>query len=418
MEDFFVGAATAAHQVEGDNRNSDFWAMEHMRHTSYVEPSGKAVDHYHRYEEDITLLAEAGLTAYRFSIEWARIEPREGQFDQEATEHYRKVIRFCKKKGVLPIVTLHHFSSPVWLIRKGGWTSQYVVGAFTRYVSYIVRELGSELTYVCTINEANMGTQLQKIADRYKKQGKSGAKEGDVQVGVSFDMKKLILGAFEQAWFFRCRPFGVSSYLNPRNMEQEKLVMEAHRAAVKTIRELAPHIKTGLTLSLYDYQVQPGGEALAQKMWQDDFETYFPYIKEDDFIGVQNYTRKMVGPNGVIPPDKNARLTQMAYEEYPHSVAHICRKLGALYPGEIIVTENGIATSDDRIRCEYLKNSVSDLQKAKADGVNIKGYCCWSLLDNFEWQAGFAKTFGLIAVDRKTMQRYPKESLRLLGSFA
>ena len=114
-KEFLLGASTAAHQVEGNNTNSDCWAMEHMEHTSYVEPSLDAVDHYNRYEEDIKLMAEAGLNAYRFSLEWARIEPEEGVFSKEAVEHYRSVIRCCRKYGVEPVVTLHHFSSPIWL---------------------------------------------------------------------------------------------------------------------------------------------------------------------------------------------------------------------------------------------------------------------------------------------------------------
>ena len=118
---FLVGAATAAHQVEGNNTNNDCWAQEQMKYSSYLEPSLDAVDHYNRFEEDIRLLAEAGLNAYRFSIEWARIEPQEGVFDDSEIEHYRSVIECCKRHGVEPIVTLHHFSSPVWMIKKGGW---------------------------------------------------------------------------------------------------------------------------------------------------------------------------------------------------------------------------------------------------------------------------------------------------------
>ena len=169
-EHFLIGAATAAHQVEGNNIHSDLWAMEHMKHTSFLEPSLDAVDHYTRYEEDIRLLADAGLNAYRFSIEWARIEPEEGHFDKDAVDHYRDVIACCKKYGVEPFVTLHHFSSPKWLITKGGWEAETTPADFAHYVHYIIGELGNELHYVCTINEANMGIQVAAIAARYKRQ--------------------------------------------------------------------------------------------------------------------------------------------------------------------------------------------------------------------------------------------------------
>ena len=150
---FFVGAVTAAHQVEGNNIHSDYWAQEQLPHTSFAEPSGIACDHYNRYEEDIRLLADAGLNAYRFSIEWARIEPEEGKFDPAEIEHYRKVIACCKAHGVEPVATLLHFTSPKWLIAKGGWEAESTVEYFKRYVSYVMEQLGSELHYICTMED-------------------------------------------------------------------------------------------------------------------------------------------------------------------------------------------------------------------------------------------------------------------------
>ena len=143
-EYFMVGAATAAHQVEGNNIHSDYWLQEQLEHSSFVEPSGLACDHYNRYEEDIRLMAKAGLNAYRFSVEWARIEPEEGVFDEAEVEHYRKVIRFCKERGIEPIVTLMHFTSPAWLIRKGGWEAESTIEYFRRYASYVTEKLVSE----------------------------------------------------------------------------------------------------------------------------------------------------------------------------------------------------------------------------------------------------------------------------------
>ena len=175
-KEFLLGASTAAHQVEGNNRYSDLWAQEQMEHSSFAEPSNDAVDHYHRYEEDIALLAGAGLNAYRFSIEWARVEPQEGCFDESELEHYRKVIRCCREHGVEPVVTLHHFSSPKWLIAKGGWEAESTVEYFKRYVSYVMEQLGSELHIVCTINEANMGLQLAAISKRFRLMAEQAAK--------------------------------------------------------------------------------------------------------------------------------------------------------------------------------------------------------------------------------------------------
>ena len=411
-----IGAATAAHQVEGNNSHSDYWLMEHMKNSSYVEPSNDAVDHYNRYEEDIRLLAEAGLNAFRFSIEWARIEPREGQFDQAEVEHYRRVLQCCGKYKVTPIVTLHHFSSPAWLISRGGWGKPYVIKAFENYTRYLVTQLGDLMPYICTINEANMGYQLKKIAADMMKANRR--KEGDVQVGVNLDMKKILLGLFEQGRIFHCSPLGVNVFLNPRSQKAETYVMQTHQAAVRAIKQIRPDCRVGLTLSLFDYQPLSGGEAQAEKLWQEDYGFYLPWIEQDDFLGVQNYSRKRVDSTGALEPEPGAPLTQMGYEDYPASIGHVLRKVAKSFPGELIVTENGIGTSDDKRRCEFIREAFAGVKRCADDGLPVKGYFVWSLLDNFEWQAGYAKTFGLIAVDRSTQQRFPKESLSVLGKLA
>lgn len=424
---FMIGAATAAHQVEGSNVHSDYWLQEHMPHSSFTEPSGDACDHYHRYAEDIELLAKAGLNAYRFSIEWARIEPEEGRFDEAEIEHYRQVIRCCRVHGVEPVVTLHHFTSPAWLIRKGGWEAESTVEYFRRYAAYVAQKLGGELTYVCTINEANMGLQLAAISKRYmlmaeqaKKAAASGAKqaEGKVQVGMNFEkmMENMKFAAMENA-----QAFGTpqpQTFVSARTPAGDILVMRAHQAAREAIKARCPHIRVGLTLSLHDLQAQPGGEAFAEAAWEEEFRHYLPYIEGDDFLGVQNYTRTVYGPAGQLPAPQGAELTQMEYEFYPQALAHVLRQVHRDFPGDLIVTENGIATADDTRRVAFLQEALAGVQACLTDGLPIRGYFHWSLLDNFEWQKGFSMTFGLIAVDRATQKRTPKPSLTLLGSFA
>ena len=193
--------------------------------------------------------------------------------------------------------------------------------------------------------------------------------------------------------------------------------MRAHQAAAKEIKAIRPEIKVGLTLSLFDYQAVDGGEAEADKLWYEDFGFYLPYIQDDDVLGVQNYSRKIVDVKGAREPAPDVAVSQMGYEDYPAAIGHVLRKVAKEYHGELIVTENGIATSDDGRRCEFIREALDGVMAAKSSGVPVTGYLHWSLLDNFEWQAGFGKTFGLIAVDRKTQIRYPKESLRVLGSY-
>lgn len=423
---FMVGASTAAHQVEGNNVHSDYWLQENVEHSQFVEPSGEAVDHYHRYEEDIRLMAEAGLNAYRFSIEWARIEPKQGAFDENEIAHYRKVIACCKENGVEPVVTLHHFTSPAWVISRGGWENEEVVDWFADYAQYVVKHLGSELRYICTINEANMRLQLAAIMKKYmgkmaggSQEAKNAPKEGDVQVGLNLDqgMNTMMLGMMECAKAFGLQdPRGIHTFVSMCTPEGDILVMKAHQAAKKVIKELYPDIKVGLTLSLHDMQPATGGEGAAHKEWEEEFSHYLPYIAEDDFLGVQSYTRQCFDEKGNKYTPEGVELTQMGYEFYPQAIANVVRAVAKEFKGDLIVTENGVATADDSRRQEYIKEATAGLQACITDGIPLKGYLHWSLMDNFEWQKGFSMQFGLIAVDRSNMKRTPKESLSLLGS--
>ncbi len=421
-EGFLIGASTAAHQVEGMNVHSDYWAQERMPHTSFAEPSGVACDHYNRYEEDIRLLADAGLNAYRFSVEWARVEPEEGCFDDREIEHYRSVIRCCRAHGVEPIVTLMHFTSPLWLIRKGGWEAESTIGYFRRYAGYVAEKLGNELRYVCTINEANMGLQLAAIARRFQLMAErareaAGKAEGTVQVGMNFQkmMENMKFAAQENAEIFGTPQPQV--FVSSRTPEGDALVMRAHQAAREEIHARYPDIRVGITLSLHDLQAQPGGEGFAEKAWDEEFLHYLPYIEGDDFLGIQNYTRTLYGPEGQLPAPEGAELTQMDYEFYPEALEHVIRKVHATFPGRLMVTENGIATADDSRRVEFIRRAMEGLGQCVEDGIPVDGYCHWSLMDNFEWQKGFSMKFGLIAVDRSSMERTPKQSLAVLGSY-
>jgi beta-glucosidase len=318
---FLLGAATAAHQVEGNNRNSDSWLMESLPHTMYKEPSLEAIDHYHRYEEDIGLLKDAGLNAYRFSIEWARIQPRPDVWDDVEVEHYRKVLEYCHKTGVTPVVTMHHFTSPIWLITQGGWENPKTADLFAEYCAYIAKQLGDLMEYVCTINEANIGIQL---ADLMADMGEMMS--SDIQVGInmppSFDLEKYMM---EMAEAFRCDPQHINTFTVPQTPECDNVIISAHEKARDAMKSVCAHLKIGITLSLHDIQAMPGGEDKAQKEWDNVFLHYLPAICNDDFIGVQNYTRKQVGPKGTIQPAADAPRTQkhMA-SNYNHNSCYFC----------------------------------------------------------------------------------------------
>ena len=419
-KDFLLGAATAAHQVEGNNFNSDCWIMEHIPHSSYDEPSEDAVDHYHRYEEDINYLKCAGLNSYRFSIEWARIEPEEGKWDEAEIEHYKQMIKYCKSNGITPVITYHHFSSPKWLVSDGGWENPKVVDRFAKYAKKLTEEYKDDLEYICTINEANMRLQLKSLIADMKKRMSRGQENSDtsnVQVGFNAMMENMKLQMMEQAQAFGVAdPRNIHNFVSECTPEGDLLVMKAHMAAKEAIKAVKPEIKVGLTLSLHNIVAYDGGNQLAQDNWNEEFIHYLPYIAEDDFLGVQCYSNKYFDGNGVAASPEKSPVTQMGYEDVPTAIGDCIRTVAKDFKNDLIVTENGIATDDDDRRQVFIKEATESVEKCIEDGIPVKGYFYWSLLDNFEWQKGYAKTFGLIAVDRTTQTRIPKESLKLLGS--
>lgn len=251
-----------------------------------------------------------------------------------------------------------------------------------------------------------MGIQVaaisrQIIAQLTKAQASGSTSDSQVQLGLNIEK---MMADQEATAKEHMDVFGVSDpqcFTSARTPRGDELVMEAHKAARAVIREIYPHVKVGLTLSLHDIQALPGGEESAQKEWEEEFTHYLPSIAEDDFLGVQNYTRNRHDANGSMAAPDDAELTQMDYEYYPQGLEHVLRRVAQKFHGDLIVTENGIA----------------GVQNCIADGLPIKGYIHWSLLDNFEWQKGFSMQFGLIAVDRSTQKRLPKPSLAYLGSY-
>jgi beta-glucosidase len=412
---FLLGAATAAHQVEGNNIHCDFWAMEQTTYSMFKEPSLNAVDHYNCYREDIDLLAEVGLNAYRFSIEWSRIEHEKGNFEQKEIQHYRDVLEYCLMKKVVPIVTLHHFSSPKWLIQEGGWECGTVVDYFADYCALVIKELGSLMEYVCTINEANIGLQLAKIS-----RDMMARMQGSVQVGINTDFQNLMMSRMTELSkaFSGMDPQKIYHFLSGRTPEGDSIIIQAHEKARDIIKTICPHLKVGLTLSLHDFQALPGGEANIESEYDEELLHYLPHLQKDDFIGIQNYSRKLVGPEGSLQPTEGAELTQMGYEYYPESIGNVLRYVAEHWGKAILITENGLATTDDTRRVEFIRRALESVQACIADGIPVNGYMYWSLLDNFEWMLGFEPKFGLIAVDRVTKKRSQKESLKYLGEFS
>ena len=410
---FLWGVATAGHQVEGDNTNSDWWAWEQRPDTPVAEASGRACEHYTRYADDISLLADAGLNTYRYSIEWSRVEPVEGSFDGDALDHYRRMTQAVVDAGVTPMVTLNHFTVPQWFAARGGWMARDAAAAFGRYCEQIVRAIGELVPWWCTLNEP-----------------------GNVAVGG-------YLGAL--GW-----PPGTKRYDDWRRAARG--LTEGHTRALAVVKSLHPEAKVGATHGMIEWLPSPAARPAVDHVRRLFEDAFLDVCGDDDYIGVQSYTRLPVPLPGVVgpavraamavpavrerllpvlirqatdqfgsPPEKDdgLRRTQMGYEFRPEAIAATLRRAAGLHPGkDLVVTEHGIATRDDPERVEFITRGLTAVRQVMDDGLPVRGYIHWSLLDNFEWTLGFRPTFGLIGVDRTTQERAPRPSLRFLGDVA
>jgi beta-glucosidase len=384
---FLWGAATAAHQIEGNNINSNWWVHEHAPGTTIVEPSGDAADSYHRYREDIRLLADLGLNSYRFSVEWARIEPERGFVSRAEIDHYRRMVDTCLEFGLNPVVTLMHFTVPRWFERDGFWRAPDAADLFARYTELALPIVASGVEYVCTINEPNIAAML------------AGGE----------DASNLVA-------------FGLPT----PDLQVADTLLASHQRSREVLSSVSG-LKSGWTvatqafapITLADGSVEPGAaEALAAYGYPRD-DWYLENIAGDDFVGVQAYTRTFIGPDGPVPVASDVETTLTGWEFFPSAAELGIRAAWELSDRvPVMVTENGIATADDSRRIAYTQGALEGIHSAIEDGITVLGYQHWSALDNYEWASGFAPTFGLIGWDRETFARTPKASAGWYGRVA
>jgi beta-glucosidase len=379
---FLWGTATAAHQVEGSNVNNDWWDFEHDPASGVAEPSGDACDQLHRYRDDIAMVAELGFGVYRFSVEWSRIEPAEGEFSTAALDHYRRVLDACHRHRVLPCVTFHHFTTPRWAAADGGWEQPRIVDRFARFCERTAAYLGDLISIANTINEPNI-----------------------------VSLMGWLVGAFPPG----CRDLGRYATVNEH-------LKAAHARAYEVLKSGPGDYRVGSAVAMGDWWIEPGTDADAtlartRAMHEDQ---HLEAARAGDFVGVQAYSRTRLSAAGLpLGPEPGVRVVaSMGYEFWPDALAVAVRHAAAVTGLPVIVTENGIGTDDDAERVEYTTGALRGLASCIADGIDVRGYFHWSLLDNFEWALGYGPKFGLVAVDRATQTRTPKPSARWLGEIA
>lgn len=396
-KNFIWGAATAAHQVEGGNVGSDFWALEHASPSFFREPSGDACDQYHRFGDDMAMLAALGLRAYRFSIEWARIEPEEGFFSQAALDHYQRCIDHCRARGVSAVLTFQHFTLPLWQARRGGFTDQRFAGNFARFCDRAASRL-SGFDIACTLNELNLPIIFRDILVKERTNGHALSRLKAAQD---------VLGGSIEHIFLASPPAAL--------LDQG---LKAHAMGRDAIKAHHPNVPVGITLALQDEQAEPGAEHLRDQRRETFYGPFLDACAKDDFIGVQTYTRVVVRKDGSFGPEPGHPLTIMGYEDRPQALAETCHYVWDRTKAPIIVTENGWSGEDDARRCAFIREALTGLHGAMADGVDVRGYFYWSLLDNYEWLLGYEPKFGIVGVDRSTQRRAIKPSAVMLGDIA
>ena len=399
-ESFRWGTATAAHQIEGGNGNNDWWDWEHREGTPCVEPSGDACDSWHRWPEDVELCAGMGLDTYRFSLEWSRIEPEPSVFDDGAIGRYREILQHCHAIGLEPMVTLHHFSNPLWLVEKGDFNSDIVVEYFRRYTAKVVDTLGDLVPKWITINEPVTYAVMRYLT-------------GD------FPHTKRGFGAFNE---------GIHNLLR------------THAAAYHAIKERYPAALVSTADNMQVFEAVPDGNVL-DRWWAKRVNWLYndawpaalhsgvfrsPFGRHKvkglagtaDFSGINYYTRfyvKFPPPQGFVEREwgEGAVVSDGNYGEvYPYGLYRMIKRV-LPYGKPIYITENGVPDAADRIRPGFLLDHLRQVWHAISWCFPVMGYYHWSLVDNFEWERGWSQRFGLIALDPDTQERTWRPSARL-----
>lgn len=397
---FLWGVATAGHQNEGDNVTSDTWFLENVSPTVFRERSGKACNGWELWESDLDLVAGMGLNAFRFSVEWARIEPVEGEFSEEALAHYEAIVDGCHARGLAPLVTLSHFTSPHWFAARSAWLDPEAPALFARFTAAVMDRFGDRIAYVVTFNEPDLPEMLTWAG---------------LPPFVA-EMEKQTLAAASAA-------AGVERYRAGNVMVREDFagmragMTAAHLAAKSAVKERRPDLPVGLSLAMCDDVAAAGGEAMRDRKRDEVYDYWLRLAADDDFVGVQNYERLVYGPDGLLPAPEGAVLNGMGTPVDPASLRGAVEYAHQVSGVPVLVTEHGVSTPDDAIRAGFIAPSLDLLAEAMAGGVPVLGYCHWTLMDNFEWIFGYEPRLGLHEVDRTTFARTAKPSADVYSAY-
>ena len=373
-ENFIWGVAYSSHQVEGNNDNNDWWAWEQKGKTK--EKSGWACDSWNRYLIDHQLAQELGCSAFRLSLEWSRIEPIEGKFSVAALEHYQRVLRDLKRRKMKRVVTLWHWTLPLWLVeRYGGWHKKEIVDLFIKYCEKVLKELGEEIDIFVTLNEPIVPLNSGYLSGQF--------------------------------------PPGKHNPFLYRRARQHLIL--AHQESYRIAKKIKPLLPVGIT-TLYNF-FEPASShwQWAAKKVSDWYNHYILDKINDfqDFVGIDYYFHNKIALSFKLPfyqCNENKKVSDLGWEIFPRGIYGVTKDAWERYQKPIYIFENGLADAKDQYRAEFIYDHLRWLYKAIQEGVDIRGYFHWSLIDNFEWTKGFKPRFGLCEINYQTMARRPRSS--------
>lgn len=411
-QDFLWGVSTAAHQIEGNCTNNNWFRWEHSVDPSSGKSrifnghkSGKACDHWNRYKEDTMLIKDLGCNAYRFSVEWSKIEPKQGLYDSNVIKHYHDEIDLLLKNGIVPMITLHHFTHPLWFEDLGNWEKEENIKYFIAFAERVYEEFSGKVKFWCTINEPTVFAMVGWLQGTFP----PGKTEGDM---IWNSMDKAV------------------------NVVQNLMI--AHVQVYKHLKAIDPQPQIGIVHNIFhmrpcrrwnpfDYVVGMVADYLQNDMVIQFFRTgnfkwHIPLIGKKfhiripeapkcfDFFGLNFYShihmKVVLDPKDPVQSqaspveEKLSVMTDMEYPIYAEGIYIALKRLSSAFPGvPIYVTENGVADKDDSMRKLFTKRYFYAISRAISEGVNLKGYFYWTLMDNFEWAFGFDMRFGLYYVD-------------------
>ena len=383
-DNFKLGTATSSLQIEGGDVNNSWYIWSEKNHIKDNSHCIRACEHWNRIDEDIKLINGLNSKYYRMSIEWARIEPSQGVYNHDALKHYYDEIKKLKQNNIEPLVTLHHFSNPIWLENKGGWLNGDVVRCFEEYVEFVVENLIDLVQSWVTINEPNVYLVLGYII-------------GDWPPGEKYSLSK----------FNRCA----------------KNMIMAHKRAYEKIHDIGQKKGTEICVGVAHHLrvMHPKNnnflDRFITKRIKENFNDFFVKSMVSDFLGINYYTRDMVG--FTFNPLKKfvsidfkteSMKNDLGWEIYPGGLYEVCREYYKKNKLPIFITENGVCDNNDRLRVRFIYDHLLEVKKLIDEGVDVRGYYHWSLMDNFEWSEGVSARFGLYHVDFVNQKRTIKQS--------